>query len=74
LLDLGNAAAVLNAVLTGSGLISGGSAMGEAAAPGTGPGADRTKPGSVSEITREMMTTGESSMASLPRPAATATR
>src|SRR5438270_102834 len=34
LLDLGNASAVLNAVLTGSGLKPGGAAMGEASAPG----------------------------------------
>lgn len=68
LLDLGNAATVLNAVLTGSGLKSGGSAMGEASALGTGPGADRTKPGS------QTMTTGENSMASSPPHAATATR
>src|SRR5438045_6392647 len=38
LLDLGNAGAVLNAVLTGSGLKPGGAAMGQASGPGTSPG------------------------------------
>jgi hypothetical protein len=42
LLDLGNASAVLNAVLTGSGLKLGDARVGEAAAPGTGPGAGST--------------------------------
>ena len=37
-LDLGNASAVLNAVLTGSGLKPSGAAVGEARAPGTSPG------------------------------------
>jgi hypothetical protein len=74
LLDLGNAGAVLNAVLTGSGLKAGGAAMGEAVAPGASPGADRAKPGPAPEITREMMTAGENSMASLPPSAATATQ
>jgi hypothetical protein len=40
LLDLGNASAVLNAVLTGSGLKPRGAALGEGAALGTLPGAD----------------------------------
>src|ERR1700757_4942875 len=35
LLDLGNAGAVLNAVLTGSGLKAGGAALGEGVAPET---------------------------------------
>jgi hypothetical protein len=39
LLDLGNASGVLNAVLTGSGLKRRESSLGEALAPGTGPGA-----------------------------------
>ena len=42
LLDLGNASAVLNAVLTGSGLKLRDSFPGEAAAPGAGPGAGST--------------------------------
>ena len=39
LLDLGNASAVLNAVLTGSGLKLRDNRLGEAAAPGSSPGA-----------------------------------
>jgi len=39
LLDLGNASAVLNAVLTGSGLKLRDNHLGEAAAPGSSPGA-----------------------------------
>jgi hypothetical protein len=39
MLDLGNAAAVLNAVLTGSGLKPRENPMGEPAAPGASPGA-----------------------------------
>ena len=39
LLDLGNASAVLNAVLTGSGLKRRDNRLGEAAAPGSSPGA-----------------------------------
>src|SRR4029077_1944397 len=42
LLDLGNASAVLNAVLTGSGLKLSDSRLGEAAAPGSSPGAEPT--------------------------------
>jgi hypothetical protein len=44
LLDLGNASAVLNAVLTGSGLRSGATLLGEAQAPGTNSGAAATAP------------------------------
>ena len=40
LLDLGNASAVLNAVLTGSGLKLSDNRLGEAAAPGSSPGAE----------------------------------
>jgi hypothetical protein len=43
LLDLGNASTVLNAVLTGSGLRLDDERLGEASAPGTGPGADSTR-------------------------------
>ena len=42
LLDLGNAGAVLNAVLTGSGLRLREDRLGEASAPGPGPGATST--------------------------------
>src|SRR5262244_3516131 len=42
LLDLGNASAVLNAVLTGSGLKLSDSRLGEVAAPGLSPGAGST--------------------------------
>ena len=42
LLDLGNAGTVLNAVLTGSGLRLRESRLGEASAPGPGPGAMST--------------------------------
>jgi hypothetical protein len=45
LLDLGNASAVLNAVLTGSGLKPGGPAMGEASAPGPARGRAARAPG-----------------------------
>jgi hypothetical protein len=45
LVDLGNAASVLNAVLTGSGLKLGGTPAGEAPAPGTSPGAGVEIPG-----------------------------
>jgi hypothetical protein len=62
LLDLGNASRVLNAVLTGSGLRPGGPPVGEAAAPGTAPGAEPRS-----------LTSGGESMVSLPQPAATAT-
>jgi hypothetical protein len=44
LLDLGNASAVLNAVLTGSGLKLDGAVMGEAPAPGTSSGAGSATP------------------------------
>jgi len=63
LLDLGNAASVLNAVLTGSGLKLGGTAAGEALAPGTSPGAG-------AEI---LGMPGERFTASSPPPVATVT-
>ena len=49
LLDLGNASAVLNVVLTGSGLKLGANRLGEAAAPGTSPGAGSGIAGSPSD-------------------------
>ena len=45
LLDLGNASAVLNAVLTGSGLKLRDDRLGEALAPGASPGASSTTAG-----------------------------
>ena len=68
LLDLGNASAVLNAVLTGSGLRPGATLLGEAHAPGTNSGAASYRPESISGP----LTTGETSMASSPRPVGTA--
>jgi hypothetical protein len=73
LLDLGNASAVLNAVLTGSGLKPGGAAMGEAPAPGTSSGADSATPMSVLEGFSGTVTPGEKSMVSSPPPVGTAT-
>ncbi len=73
LLDLGNASAVLNAVLTGSGLKLGDNRLGEAAAPGASPGARLTIARPPSEPVQEVPTVGEISMASSPPPAATAT-
>lgn len=67
LLDLGNAGAVLNAVLTGSGLQP---AMGEAVAPGTAPaGARPPGPGPGAEAQSRG---GPGSTASSPLPADTA--
>jgi hypothetical protein len=62
LLDLGNASAVLNAVLTGSGLKPDGAPPGEPAAPGIGSGAGSTT-----------ATTGEKFTVSSPPPAGIAT-
>ena len=73
LLDLGNASAVLNAVLTGSGLKPGGAAMGEASAPGTSPGADGACARSVSDVISETLNPGEKSMVSSRPPVDTAT-
>ena len=64
LLDLGNASAVLNAVLTGSGLKPNGAALGEASAPGTTPGADSARDMLVSDMISETVTPGERSMVS----------
>ena len=72
LLDLGNASAVLNAVLTGSGLKLRDNSLGEAVAPGANPGAEAATAGSYPDPVRETQTTGEISMASSPLPAATA--
>ena len=73
LLDLGNASAVLNAVLTGSGLKPGGAAMGEASAPGTNPGAGGANAKSASDMISETPSPGEKSMVSSRLPVDTAT-
>jgi hypothetical protein len=73
LLDLGNASAVLNAVLTGSGLKPGGAAMGEASALGTSPGAGSPGVSSVSNMISGMVTPGEKSMVSSRPPVDTVT-
>jgi hypothetical protein len=73
LLDLGNASAVLNAVLTGSGLKPGGAAMGEAPAPGTTPGAGSRGDSSVSEMISATVTPGAKSMVSSRPPVDIAT-
>ncbi len=68
LLDLGNASAVLNAVLTGSGLKLRDDRLGEVSAPGTSPGAGSKTAGLASELIREVRTAGDISMAcSAPR-------
>ena len=72
LLDLGNASAVLNAVLTGSGLKLRDSRLGEAAAPGTSPGAGSKTAGLSSDLVRETRTAGDISTAFSPPPAAIA--
>ena len=64
LLDLGNAAPVLSAVLTGSGLSRPGLSSGEATAPGSGSGARTPIPAEL----------GQTSMAFSPPPADTAIR
>lgn len=69
LLDLGNAGAVLNAVLTGSGLKPRGLPVGEASAPGVGPGASP-----LLSSTRPPEKIGEKSTGSSRLPAATAIR
>lgn len=71
-LDLGNASAVLNAVLTGSGLKPSGAAAGEAPAPGTGPGAGNASLGSPPHMISETVDVGEKSMVSSPPPVDTA--
>jgi hypothetical protein len=68
LLDLGNAGAVLNAVLTGSGLRPRERSLGEAPAPGTDPGAGMLASGS------NPTADGVISTVSSPPPVATAIR
>jgi len=74
LLDLGNASAVLNAVLTGSGLKLPDSRLGEAVAPGIGPGAGWAVLGLASDPVQERPTGGGKSTASSPPSAATVIR
>ena len=73
LLDLGNASAVLNAVLPGSGLKPSGAAMGEAPALGTSPGAGSASARLVSDMISGPATLGEKSMVSSRPPVDTAT-
>ena len=73
LLDLGNASAVLNAVLTGSGLKLSDNRLGEAPAPGSRPGARVPIVSSAQDPVQEIETTGDISMVSSPLPAAIAT-
>jgi hypothetical protein len=70
LLDLGNASAVLNAVLTGSGLKLGDRLQGEVVAPGTNPGAGLMRAGSRPAPVQGVGTIGDISMGSSPPPAA----
>jgi hypothetical protein len=72
LLDLGNASAVLNAVLTGSGLKLRDDRLGEASAPGASPGAGSKTAGLPSDLVREAQTAGDISTALSPPPAAIA--
>jgi hypothetical protein len=72
LLDLGNANAVLNAVLTGSGLKSRDSRVGEAGAPGPGLGADSANGGASPNSVQRVPTAGDTFMGSSPPPADTA--
>ena len=69
LLDLGNASAVLNAVL----VKPGGAAMGEAPAPGASPGAGSASARFVSDMISGTVTPGEKSMVSSRPPVDTAT-
>jgi len=71
LLDLGNASAVLNAVLTGSGLKLPDSRLGEAVAPGVGPGAGSTVLGLASDPVQERLASGGKSTDFSPPSAAT---
>jgi len=74
LLDLGNASAVLNAVLTGSGLKLRDGPLGEAAAPETLSGANAMLTRPPGDPVHPGATAWDISTASSPPPAATATR
>ena len=71
LLDLGNAGTVLNVVLTGSGLRLRDGRLGEASAPGPGPGATSTI--REQRSAKETRRAGDISMASSPPLADTVT-
>jgi hypothetical protein len=71
LLDLGNASAVLNAVLTGSGLKPSGTPLGEAPALGTIPGADPAIPAPLPVMVEASPRAGSKSTDFSPPPAAT---
>jgi len=73
LLDLGNATAVLNAVLTGSGLKLGDGRLGEAAAPGNRPGAGSMNAALRPDPVQGVPTAGDTFTASSPLPAVTVT-
>jgi hypothetical protein len=72
LLDLGNASAVLNAVLTGSGLKLSNNRLGEAAAPGSSPGAESIITERPPDPTGETQAIGDTYTDSSLPPAATA--
>ena len=72
LLDLGNASAVLNAVLTGSGLKLSDSRVGEAAAPGSSPGARSIIGEPLPDPINGTQTIGDTSTVSSPPPVVTA--
>ena len=72
LLDLGNASTVLNAVLTGSGLKLSDSRLGEAAAPGSSPGAGSTIAKRPPDPIHGTQAIGDIYTGSSPPPAATA--
>ena len=72
LLDLGNASTVLNAVLTGSGLKLSDNRLGEAAAPGSSPGAGSTIAQRPPDPVHGTPAIGDIYTGSSPPPAATA--
>ncbi len=72
LLDLGNASTVLNAVLTGSGLKLSDNRLGEAAAPGSSPGAGSIIEERPRDPTDRTQANGDTYTDSSPPPAATA--
>ena len=73
LVDLGNASAVLNAVLTGSGLKLRDARLGEAPAPGTSPGAGSITAGLRPDPVHGVQTAGDISTAFSPPRAAIVT-
>ena len=73
LLDLGNASAVLNAVLTGSGLKLRDGRLGEEPAPGASPGARSMTAGLRADAVQAMQAAGDISTVFSPPPVDTAT-